>query len=58
MGKSMEIMAEEIAAQAKIFEYFGADVMKQVSEVFQRPVLLRKLTGYTLLGAVIHFMPH
>jgi glutamine---fructose-6-phosphate transaminase (isomerizing) len=50
MGKSMEIMAEEIAAQAKIFEYFGADVMKQVSEIFQKTGLASKINRVYITG--------
>lgn len=36
MTKAMEVMADEIAAQAKIFELFGADVLQQVKTLFQR----------------------
>jgi glutamine---fructose-6-phosphate transaminase (isomerizing) len=50
MGKSMEIMAEEIAAQAKIFELFGTDVMRQVSEVFQKTGLASKINRVYLTG--------
>ncbi len=36
MTKAMEVMAEEIAAQAKIFELFGPDVLQQVKTIFER----------------------
>jgi len=50
MGKSMEIMAEEIASQAKLFELLGSDVMKQVSEIFQRTGMGTKINRIYITG--------
>lgn len=50
MAKSVEIMAAEIAAQAKIFELFGADVMNQVSELFQKTGLASKINRVYITG--------
>jgi glucosamine--fructose-6-phosphate aminotransferase (isomerizing) len=50
MSKSMEIMAEEIAAQAKIFELCGADIMKQVSAIFDKTDLVSKIDRVYITG--------
>ncbi len=50
MGKSMEIMADEIAAQAKIFELFGAEVMNQVSELLKKTGLGSKINRVYITG--------
>jgi glutamine---fructose-6-phosphate transaminase (isomerizing) len=50
MSKSMEIMAEEIAAQAKLFELLGAGVMEQVSKIFQKTDLASKVNRVYITG--------
>jgi glucosamine--fructose-6-phosphate aminotransferase (isomerizing) len=50
MGKSMEIMADEIAAQAKLFELCGADIMKQVDEIFRKTGLASKVNRVYITG--------
>lgn len=50
MSKSMEIMAEEIEAQAKIFEVCGADIMKQVKSIFQKTDLASKIDKVYITG--------
>jgi glucosamine--fructose-6-phosphate aminotransferase (isomerizing) len=50
MGKSMEIMADEIAAQAKLFELCGADIMKQVNEIFRKTELASKINRVYITG--------
>lgn len=50
MGKSMEIMADEIAAQAKLFELCGADIMKQVDEIFRKTDLASKINRVYITG--------
>ena len=50
MGKSMEIMADEIAAQAKIFELYGEDIMQQVEQIFKKTNLDAKIDRIYITG--------
>jgi len=50
MGKSMEIMSDEIAAQAKIFELYGEDIMNQVDSIIQKTDLASKIDRVYITG--------
>lgn len=50
MAKAMEIMAEEIAAQAKIFELYGTNLIEQAFGIFQRTQLASKINRVYLTG--------
>lgn len=50
MAKSMEIMAEEIAAQAKLFEVLGPDIMKQVDDILHKTKLAEKVNRMYVTG--------
>lgn len=50
MGKAKEIMAEEIAAQAKIFELYGAGLMEQANDIFQRTHMASKINRVYITG--------
>jgi glutamine---fructose-6-phosphate transaminase (isomerizing) len=50
MGKSLEIMSNEIAAQAKLFEICGPDIMRQVDDIFHRTKLSEKVNRVYITG--------
>lgn len=50
MAKSMEIMAEEIAAQAKVFEICGPDIMLQVDAIFRKTKMAEKINRLYITG--------
>ena len=50
MTKSIEIMADEIAAQAKLFEVCGPDIMKQVESIFRKTNLAEKVNRVYVTG--------
>jgi glucosamine--fructose-6-phosphate aminotransferase (isomerizing) len=50
MSKSIEIMADEIAAQAKLFELCGDDVMKQVDTILKKTDMVSKINRVYITG--------
>lgn len=50
MAKSMEIMAEEISAQSKVFELCGPDIIKQVNDIFSETDLASKINRVYITG--------
>lgn len=50
MTKTVEIMTEEIAAQAKLFEVCGPDIMKQVDEILRKTKLAEKVDRLYIAG--------
>ena len=50
MAKSIEIMAKEIAAQAKVFELFGPDIIEQVKNIFIKTDLAAKIDRLYITG--------
>jgi glucosamine--fructose-6-phosphate aminotransferase (isomerizing) len=50
MSKSIDIMADEIAAQAKLFDLCGDDIIKQVNEIFDRTKLSSKINRVYITG--------
>lgn len=50
MAKSMEIMKEEISAQAKVFELCGPDIMEQVNNIFKKTDLASKIDRVYITG--------
>ncbi len=50
MSKSMEIMAEEISAQAKLFELCGDDLIAQTEAILERTKLANKVDRVYITG--------
>jgi glucosamine 6-phosphate synthetase-like amidotransferase/phosphosugar isomerase protein len=50
MSKSIEIMADEIAAQAKLFELCGDDIMKQVGTILEKTEMASKANRIYITG--------
>lgn len=50
MAKSMEIMKDEIASQAKVFELCGPDIIKQVNSIFKKTDLASKINRVYITG--------
>ncbi len=50
MSKTIDIMADEIAAQAKLFDMCGEDIIKQVNEIFNRTKLSSKANRIYITG--------
>ena len=50
MSKSKEIMVDEIAAQAKIFDVCGADIMQQVEGIFKKTNIASKIDRVYITG--------